>query len=239
MLDYGIDAPHRLKSFLSRGAWTIVFALVVYWNSRVEFPGPALTFSGAVVLIGIGFLAVGYGMLWSSRTGKLRLRDQLVDSLALEGTERVLDAGCGLGLLGIAIAKRLKSGKVIACDTWNPKRLRQATAEKARENAKLEGVAEKIRFENLDWAKLTYPDANFDIVVSAFAIHELADAEDRARAVREIFRVLKPGGRIVIHDVLHAREYAKVLTQAGAQDVVTGAASYLWLLPAQAVSARK
>jgi ubiquinone/menaquinone biosynthesis C-methylase UbiE len=86
---------------------------------------------------------------------------------------------------------------------------------------------------------LTYPDANFDSVVSGFAIHELADAEDRARAVREIFRVLKPGARIVIHDVLHAREYAKVLTQAGAQGVVTGAASYLWLLPAQAVSARK
>jgi ubiquinone/menaquinone biosynthesis C-methylase UbiE len=205
MLDYGIDAPARVRSFFSRGVWTLIFALALYWMNRAEYPGPSLRLGGAVALIGVAFLVAGYAMVWSSRTGKLRLRDRLVDALTLEGGERVLDAGCGLGLLGIAIAKRLKSGKVIAADTWDGRRLRGCRIEKARENAKVEGlgekgVAEKLRFENLDWAKLAYPDANFEVVVSALAIHELADPEARAKAVRELYRVLKPGGRLVIVD---------------------------------------
>lgn len=239
VLDYGIDAPARVKSYFSRGFWTLVFAATLYWNSRVEYPGPALQLGGAVALIGLGFLAAGWMLLRASRAGKLRLRDELVESLALEGGERVFDAGCGLGLMGIAIAKRLKSGKVVAADTWNPRRLRGARSERARENAKLEGVAEKIRFENLDWAKLVYPDASFDVVVSVLALHEIAAPEDRARAVRQLYRVLKPGGRILIHDFQHTRQYARILAEAGAQDVRTGKTSWLWLLPAQTVTARK
>ena len=239
MSDYGIDAPLRLRSFISRGVWTLVFALALYWMNRVEYPGPSLRLGGTVALIGIAFLAAAGVMLWSSRTGKLRLRDQLVVALELQGTERVLDMGCGLGLLGIGIAKRLKSGKVIAADTWDARRLRGSTKENAVENAKAEGVDERIRFENLDWEKLVYPNANFDVVVSALAIHDLTDPADRKKAVQELFRVLKPGGRLLIHDVLHAREYARVLAEAGAQDIQTGAASFLWFLPAQTVTARK
>src|SRR5678815_4672844 len=108
-LDYGIDAPGRVRSFISRGVWTLLFAVALYWMNRREFPGPSLELGGAVALIGVGFLLAGWAMIWSSRTGKLRLRDQLLEALPLEGGERVLDAGCGLGLLGIAVAKRLKS----------------------------------------------------------------------------------------------------------------------------------
>ena len=87
-------------------------ALVLYFMNRSEYPGPAARMCGVLALIGLVFLAVGAVMVWSSRVAKLRLRDQLLDSLTLRGDEKVLDVGCGRGLLAIGAAKRLKTGKV-------------------------------------------------------------------------------------------------------------------------------
>ena len=84
-------------------------------------------------------------MVWSSRVAKLRLRDQLLDSLALRGDERVLDVGCGRGLLAIGAAKRLKNGKVIGIDVFNPFDLSGNSPEAAKANAKIEGVADKAK----------------------------------------------------------------------------------------------
>jgi arsenite methyltransferase len=52
-----------------------------------------------------GLVLVG-GMVWSSKVGKLRVRDRLIESLSLRGDESVLDVGCGRGLLLIAAAKQ-------------------------------------------------------------------------------------------------------------------------------------
>ena len=120
--DYGLDAPRIVRSMFSRAAWIIGIALVLYVVNHSEYPGPAARMCGVLALIGLAFLAVGAVMVWSSRVAKLRLRDQLLDSLALCGDERVLDVGCGRGLLAIGAAKRLKTGKVIGIDTWNPLR---------------------------------------------------------------------------------------------------------------------
>ncbi len=58
-------------------------------------------------------------MVWSSRVAKLKLRDRLLDSLALKGDEKILDVGCGRGLLLIGAAKRLKTGKATGIDVWS------------------------------------------------------------------------------------------------------------------------
>ena len=114
-------------------------------------------------------------MVWSSRVAKLRLRDQLLDSLALRGDERVLDVGCGRGLLAIGAAKRLKNGKVVGIDVWSPIDLSGNTPDAAKANAKLEGVADKVRIENGDAQKLVYPDNHYDVVVSSLALHNIPD----------------------------------------------------------------
>lgn len=218
--DYGLDAPRVVRTMFSRALWTLAFAAVVYAINAAEYPGPAVRFAGAVALIAAGFAAAGFLMRWYSLAGKLRLRDQLIDSLALEGGERVLDVGCGLGLLSIGIAKRLnKAGRVTGIDTWDPHRLSGNSLEAARENAKREGIGDKLRYEAWNPAKLAYPDAHFDAVVSSLAFHTLPDLAERDQALGEIARVLKPGGRVLIHDVLHTGDIAKALAAAGLNQV--------------------
>jgi arsenite methyltransferase len=236
--NYGVDAPLVMKRMFTRAAWTTGIGLAVFLMNRVEYPGPARTLLAVFGVIGIGFAAGGGVMWWSSRTAKLALRDTLLDSLALKGEEKVLDAGCGLGLMLIGAAKRLKTGKATGVDVWDPAVLSGNSSDAAKANAKLEGVADKVRFETGDLRNLTYPEKSYDVAVSALAIHNLGEREDRDKAVRELWRVLKPGGRLLILDVVHVGEYASVLREAGAE-VTESSHGFLWCLPTKSVMAAK
>ncbi len=155
--DYGIDSPLEIKSMYARAAWTFAFGFLLWFQNRDEYPGPAASLLAALSVIAAVFVWAGYFMTWSSRKGKLRLRDTLVSMLALNGDEKVLDAGCGRGLMSIGIAKRLKTGKVTGIDVWDPRVISGNSLESARANAKAEGVGEKIRYEQADLRKLDVP----------------------------------------------------------------------------------
>jgi ubiquinone/menaquinone biosynthesis C-methylase UbiE len=223
----------------SRAAWIIAVALVLYVVNHSEYPGPAARMCGVLALIGLLFLAIGAGMIWSSRVAKLRLRDRMLDSLALRGDERVLDVGCGRGLLAIGAAKRLKNGKVVGIDVWNPYDLSGNSPDAAKANVKLEGVADKVRIENGDAQKLVYPDNHYDVVVSSLVLHNIPEQDARAQAVREMFRVLKPGGKLTIFDLFRTGEYAEVLRASGAKDVELSKTSFFWWVPGRSLTARK
>jgi SAM-dependent methyltransferase len=237
--DYGLDAPRIVRSMFSRAAWTLGIALVIFFINRSEYPGPAARMCGVLALIGLAFLAVGATMVWFSRVAKLRLRDQLLDSLQLRGDERVLDVGCGLGLLAIGAAKRLKNGKVVGIDVWSPFDLSGNTADAARANVKLEGVQDKVRIETGDARKLVYPDNHYDVVVSSLVLHNIPERDERAQAVREMVRVLKPGGKLAIFDIFRTGEYAEVLEAAGAKEMTLSKTEFLWCVPGRSLTARK
>ena len=220
--DYGIDAPGVIRNlFLAGGAG------LVLWLSKVLGWWPAAIVVGPVrfelapmgITIGIVCLALGAWMLWTSKVGKVRERERLLDRIPWTGSERVLDVGCGRGLMLVGAATRLTTGRATGIDIWQAEDLSGNRPEAPLENARREGVADRVGVQTADMRQIPFPDATFDAVVSCSAIHNLYAAPDRAKAIREIARVLKPGGHAVIDDIRHGREYAAAFRAAGCTKV--------------------
>src|SRR5205085_2736353 len=87
--DYGLDAPGVVRNLFLAGAAALLVAAVGWfgpWSGTAA--GPALTSMGGCMAV--GFLGMGASMVWSSKVGKLRLRERLLDRLPWTGGETVL-----------------------------------------------------------------------------------------------------------------------------------------------------
>lgn len=108
----------------------------------------------------------------------------------LRGHERVLDAGCGAGHTALAFAAR--AAEVVALD------LTEAMLAQGRKLARDRNLA-NIRFQRGDVEQLPFAEAEFDVVTSRYSAHHYPHP---LTAVREFVRVLKPGGLLLLVDVL-------------------------------------
>lgn len=227
--DYGLDAPGAVRNlFIAAGAGLLTWLSVKaqLWSGVLAL-GPFLFPLGRMGLsAGLSCGAMGAWMAWDSKFGKVRERERLLDLLAWTGRERVLDVGCGRGLLLVGAAKRLTTGSAAGIDLWQKEDLSGNRPEATLENARLEGVAERVEVHTADMRKLPFPDASFDTVLSMNAIHNIYSASGRAAALAEIARVLKPGGVVLIVDIRHIRQYAAALRAGGCTDVRNAAADF-------------
>lgn len=212
--DYGIDAPGVVRNlFLAAAAGLATFgtAAAGLWSGAVlGFP-----LAGAGLWTALGCAGMGAWMLYDSRVGKLKERERLLDLAAIRPEDQVLDAGCGRGLLLVGAARRLSAGRATGLDLWSQEDLSDNRPEATLENATREGVADRVEVRTGDMREMPFPDASFDAVVSNVAIHNIYDREGRRKAMAEIARVLRPGGRLVIHDIRHVSEYAEDLGKLG------------------------
>ena len=122
-----------------------------------------------------------------------RLYQRVIADLAalrlVEG--KVLDAGTGPGTLVRELARRLPGFQVYGIY------LSEDMIRLARAHARREQVEERVHFESGDVAHLPYPDQSFDAVVSTISMHHWFELE---QPLRELYRVLRPGGRLWIYD---------------------------------------
>lgn len=193
--DYGIDSPTIITGLFIVGAVALATGLLLphLFHLPMRWIG---------IVAGTYFLLGAAGMLFYSKIGKLRIREEFLNSVPWRGDEQVLDIGCGRGLLLVAAAKRLGSGRAVGIDAWLPKAITGNTEAGVLENAELEGVRDRVEVREGDARKLPFPDASFDIVVSNFVLHELKTATEREAMVQEIARVLKSGGHVALRDFI-------------------------------------
>lgn len=223
--DYGLDFAPRIRDWAIRAGLFTAAAIGLFIANGSN---PVAWIS---LLIGVGFGGIVAFYFYSSRNGKLQMRDRLLDSITWKGDEKVLDIGCGRGLLLIGAAKRLQTGRATGVDVWQDN-----TPDAVRDNATAEGVLPKIKIETGDARKLSFPDANFDVVVCSNVLSLLPE---HTQALSEIARVLKPGGQIRIFDIANTGDYAKDLQALGLTDVQVSPPSWLWCLPSRTVSGKK
>ncbi|HEY6336983.1 MAG TPA: class I SAM-dependent methyltransferase [Candidatus Sulfotelmatobacter sp.] len=202
--NYGIDSP------LIVGTLCIV---------GVAGTGVAYLFSSAWRWVGYGAglycLLGAAGMLFYSKVGKLTLRERLLDQIQWKGDERVLDVGCGRGLLTVGAARRLLNGKVVGVDVWKRGAITGNLADSVLENAQIEQVSDRVEVKEGDARELPFANETFDVVVSNFVVHEMNSRQQRQAMISEVARVLKPGGQVALVDFVFTGECVVELRKHG------------------------
>lgn len=126
--------------------------------------------------------------------GERRIRERALKHAGLREGERVLDVGCGTGTAAFLMAEHVGlNGEVIGIDL----------SEKMLERGKRKLAKAEMRnvtFLRANAEDIPFPDESFDKVTFFAVLHEM-NHEGRVNASKEVCRVLKPGGRVLISDL--------------------------------------
>ncbi len=139
-------------------------------------------------------LAIHYGY-WDKEVRSfpeslLRMNEVMMKTAGIKTTDRILDAGCGVGGSSIFLAATL--GCRVTGITLSERQVEQAW-----NNAHKKNIADLVEFKAMDYCATDFPDASFDVV---WGCESICYADDKERFIKEAFRLLKPGGRLVVAD---------------------------------------
>ncbi len=184
-------------------------ACMILWGSHLNIR----------FLLYLGFALCFYGIITTAAWGlaryvipgnRIEVARGVISKLKLNGNEKVIDVGSGRGLYAIEAAKQLVNGSIVAIDIWDPKavpklkfqhKLSQPTGntlENAKQNAECAGVSSKIEFRNMDVNFIDFESGSFDAAICGFVLGHLK--QHRRKAIREVYRVLKKEGQLILVD---------------------------------------
>jgi arsenite methyltransferase len=151
---------------------------------------------------------------------RYQARDQIVAAVPWRGDEWVLDVATGSGLMLLGCAQKLTTGKAIGVDLWLPG-FGGGTAERFLNNIRAEGLSDRAESRTMDARRMTFEDATFDVVISSFGVSHIGrSAAEREQVIRDMLRVLKPGGTLALYDMAQGiNESLRTLRQSGVSDV--------------------
>lgn len=139
-------------------------------------------------------LAIHYGY-WDAQVKSfpeslMRMNEVMMKAADIKSSDRVLDAGCGVGGSSIFLSSML--GCRVTGITLSERQVNQAT-----ENAKKKGISYLVDFKVMNYSATEFPDASFDVV---WGCESICYADDKEQFIKEAYRLLKPGGRLVVAD---------------------------------------
>ena len=125
-------------------------------------------------------------------------RRAAIDSLRPYRPQRILDVATGTGDFAILAAKLLEPEALLGVD------LSEGMMEVARQKVEREELQGVIRFQKEDCLNLSFPNGSFDALTVAYGIRNFSDLDC---GLREMHRVLRPGGRLVIIELTAPRHF--------------------------------
>ena len=205
----------------------------------------------AFVLLLLGASAFAGNLVMSS----FRSADHVVlpmVELVRGDDDLILDAGCGAGRTTIALRRGLRNGRVVAVDRFDADYIDGGGRELIARNLAAAGLSDRVTVETGDLTNLPFNDATFDGAVSTNVFDHLG--ADKPLALRETFRVLKPGarflmavwvpgwpafavGNILSFFITSRAEWRRMASEAGVVVADEGVFNYAWFALLQKPSA--
>jgi len=139
-------------------------------------------------------LAIHYGY-WDEQVRSfpqslIRMNEVMAEQANITTNDKVLDAGCGIGGSSIYLAST--KGCRVTGITLSERQVQQATA-----NAKQKAADGLVEFQVMNYSNTSFPDASFDVV---WGCESICYADSKEQFIKEAYRLLKPGGRLVVAD---------------------------------------
>jgi arsenite methyltransferase len=215
--DYGVDAPNVLRNLFLFGVLCLL--LGVFLPRHIHMGPVDLVPRPMFLTTGIFLVVEGGLFLLYVKVGKFHHRDKMLSLHAWRGDERVLDVGCGRGLLLAGSARLLAAtnagGDATGIDIWSNVDMGGNSEAATRRNLELEGVSSRCKLVSAPAQEMPFADGSFDVIVSNLCLHNIYDGPTRRQALQQIARVLKPGGVAILSDYKRTGEYARQLRLAG------------------------
>jgi ubiquinone/menaquinone biosynthesis C-methylase UbiE len=142
---------------------------------------------------------------------KMLDRMESAGQLPLTSTSQVLELGAGNGELSGLIVERYHPARICVTDYD----LKQVAVAQQHFANHFGTIPPSVVLERGDATHLTYPDGSFDLVMAHYMLHHLGGLPDISQGLREIERVLRPGGRLLYAEMFHRREVKEMVIALG------------------------